>query len=245
MSIPKCIITKKGQALLAKTPSGAKVPVTRWQLGTGVLSPEQAVEDLEALVAPLNDLPISSCQASGSKTTILGQFVNTGMSAFVWEELGLWATDPDDGEILYAVGEARGDGEHIEAGAEKLREFIFGMELVFDNANEVTVVIDSSLIFATKQELEGKADREELDKKADLGEDGKVLPPSFPPSVRGGGSLRPRNGAGESCASPRASTGSPPRPSTPWPRCGPGSNGPPWTTTALPPPRGGPGSSPP
>lgn len=180
MSIPKCIITKKGQALLAKTPSGAKVPVTRWQLGTGVLSPEQAVEDLEALVAPLNDLPISSCQASGSKTTILGQFVNTGMSAFVWEELGLWATDPDDGEILYAVGEARGDGEHIEAGAEKLREFIFGMELVFDNANEVTVVIDSSLIFATKQELEGKADREELDKKADLGEDGKVLPSQLP-----------------------------------------------------------------
>ena len=45
MAIDTCILTKKGQALLAKTPTGAQIPVTRWQMGTGVLAPELAVED--------------------------------------------------------------------------------------------------------------------------------------------------------------------------------------------------------
>ena len=95
MSIPNCILTKKGQALLAKTPTGVQIPVTRWQIGTGVLSPELAVEDMTGLVSPLQYIPISSCTNSGNKATVLGQFVNTGLSEFVWEELGLWATDPD------------------------------------------------------------------------------------------------------------------------------------------------------
>ena len=64
MSIPNCILTKKGQALLAKTPSGAEIPVTRWQMGTGVLAPELAVEDMTALVSPLQYLPISSCSTA-------------------------------------------------------------------------------------------------------------------------------------------------------------------------------------
>ena len=180
MSIPNCILTKKGQALLAKTPSGAEIPVTRWQMGTGVLAPELAVEDMTALVSPLQYLPISSCSTTGNKATILGQFVNTGMSEFVWEELGLLATDPDEGEILYAVGEARGNGETIEAGTVKLREFVFGMELSFDNAANVSTIIDTSLIFATREELDAKADKADLDKKADLGEDGKVVPEQLP-----------------------------------------------------------------
>lgn len=182
MSIETCILTKKGQALLAKTPSGVQIPVTRWQMGTGVLPPELAVEDMTALVSPLQYVPISSCTNTGNKATVLGQFINTGMSQFTWEELGLWATDPDEGEILYAVGEARGNGETIEAGTVKLREFVFGMELSFDNAANVTTVIDTSLIFATKAELDAKADLEDLEGKADLDpETGRVVSSQLPP----------------------------------------------------------------
>lgn len=154
MPIDTFVLTKKGQALLAKTPIGASIPVTRWQIGTGVLVSELSVEDMTALVNPLQYIPISSCTNSGNKATVLGQFINTGLSKFVWEELGLWATDPDEGEILYAVAEARGNGETIEAGTAKLREFVFGMELSFDNAANVITVIDTTLIFATRADLE-------------------------------------------------------------------------------------------
>lgn len=176
MSIPSCVITKKGLALLAKTPTGAEVPVTRWQIGTGALSAEAEAADLEALVTPLKYIPVSSCTNQGKQALVLGQFTNTGMDAFTWEELGLWATDPDEGEILYAVGNARGEGELIEGYTTKIREFIFGMELAFDSAANVSVTVNETLIFATKTEL-----KEALESKADLDpETGKVKSEQLP-----------------------------------------------------------------
>ena len=153
MSIEKCVITNKGRALLAKTHGGAGIQVTRWQIGSGVLPSSKAEEDMTALVNPVKELPIASLERSEARCTITGQFVNTGMAAFAFEELGLWAVDPDEGEILYAVGEARGSGDRIEDGTVKLREFVFGMDLLFDSADQVTAVIDAGLIFASKEEL--------------------------------------------------------------------------------------------
>lgn len=153
MSIEKCVITNKGRALLAKTHGGAGIQVTRWQIGSGVLPSSRAEEDMTALVHPVKELPIASLERRGARCTITGQFVNTGMAAFAFEELGLWAVDPDEGEILYAVGEARGSGDRIEDGTVKLREFVFGMDLLFDSADQVTAVIDAGLIFASKEEL--------------------------------------------------------------------------------------------
>ncbi len=195
MAIPKCILTKKGAALLAKTPKGAAVPVTRWQMGTGALPPEDSLDNLTQLVQPLKYLPISSITNSGQQSLVLGQFVNEGMNAFVWEELGLWAQDPDEGEILYAVGNARGEGDIIEAWEEKLREFTFGMELAFSGTANVTAQIDRTLIFAKLTDLDSKADKDpetgklsadqlpalDLSGKADLDpETGKVHPEQLP-----------------------------------------------------------------
>lgn len=180
MGIPNCVVTNKGLALLAKTPAGDPVPATRWQIGTGVLQEGQDEKDLVELITPLKYIPIASCQNTGNHCIITGQFTNQGMTAFPFEELGLWATDPDEGEILYAVGEARGEGEAISGASEKLDEFIFAMDLVFDGTANVTVTINKSLIYATKEDLDTKADVEDLEGKADLGEDGKVIPSQLP-----------------------------------------------------------------
>lgn len=154
MSIPTCVLTHKGAALQAKTPAGAQIPVTRWQMGTGILPAGEKLEDMTQLIQPLMYLPISSVTNSGRQALVLGQFVNKDMDAFDWEELGLWAQDPEEGEILYAVGNARGDGEQIEAGTDKLREFIFGMELVFSGTANVTAEISRTLVFATLKDLD-------------------------------------------------------------------------------------------
>lgn len=188
MSIPKCILTHKGAALLAKTPAGERVPVTRWQLGTGVLPPEKSLEDMTRLVQPLTYRPISAVTNSGRQSLVLGQFVNEGMNAFDWEELGLWAQDPEEGEILYAVGNARGSGEHIEAWTEKVREFVFGMELVFSGTANVTAEISKTLVFATLKDLESKADlvngtvpKRQLPDDVLYLEDGKIPSAQLPP----------------------------------------------------------------
>ena len=128
--IPKVELTSKGAALLAKVPEGQTAQVTRWQIGTGALPPGSSL-DRTALVEPLKYLSLSGVERRGNTASVLGQFVNTGMAAFVWEELGLWASDPEEGEVLMCYGNALGAGEAIQAGSENLREFIFGTELIF------------------------------------------------------------------------------------------------------------------
>ena len=151
--LPDLILTRAGAAMLAKTPIGSEIPVTKWRIGTGKLPDGEDPRDRTQLVAPLRELPIASVENDGNQCLIKGQLVNTVMDAFTWRETGLYATDPDDGEILYAYG-YEADGAEIPAGATQLREIEFGVELVFDNAANVTAVISKTLIFATLEDLE-------------------------------------------------------------------------------------------
>lgn len=171
--IPEMKLTSKGAALLAKVPAGTAVPVTKWQIGTGALAAGSSL-DRAALVAQLKELPVSSVTNEGSTATILGQFTNTGMEAFPFEELGLMATDPDEGEVLICYGNAFGAGEKIQAGTAQLREFVFGTELTFSGEANVTAVIQPALVFVPQSE------KGHPNGVATLGSDGKVLPEQLP-----------------------------------------------------------------
>lgn len=166
--IPKIVLTGAGAALLAKTPAGYAVPVTRWQYGKGTL-PAGSSLDRTALVDPIAYLPVSQVTNDGDTATVLGQYTNQNVTeAFPFEELGLLAQDPEAGEILMAYGNGFGDGELIQAAAEQLREFVFGAELVFSAAANVTALIDQSLVFIPMAEKGAPGG------VAPLGEDGKV-----------------------------------------------------------------------
>ena len=144
--IPSVTLTSAGAALLAKTPAGESVPVTRWQIGTGALEPETSL-DRTALVSPLKYIGVYSVTNKENQATVLGQFTNQGMDAFDFEELALLAQDPDIGEILMCYGNAFGQGEAIQAGTAQLREFIFGAQLTFYGQANVTAQVDQSLVF--------------------------------------------------------------------------------------------------
>lgn len=154
MSIERLEITKLGHELLAKTPGGCTAKVTKWQFGAGPLPAGKAAADAETLVKPLKDIPISSVVNTENQSIVKGQFTNAGMDAFVWEELGLFAEDPDRGEILYAYGNARGTGDEVQSHETKYREFEFGVQLIFTGDANVTVDLEKSLIFATLEDLE-------------------------------------------------------------------------------------------
>ena len=111
--IPSVTLTSAGAALLAKTPAGESVPVTRWQIGTGALEPGTSL-DRTALVSPLKYIGVYSVTNKENQATVLGQFTNQGMDAFDFEELALLAQDPDIGEILMCYGNAFGQGEAIQ-----------------------------------------------------------------------------------------------------------------------------------
>ena len=145
--IPNIVLTSAGEALLAKVPAGEAVPVTRWQIGKGALTAGSRLYRT-SVVDPVEYRPLFQVSNEGNTATVLGQFTNQGLeSGFSFEELGLLAQDPDAGEVLFAYGNAFGDGEDIQPGTEQLREFIFGTELTFSGAANVTAEIDQSLVF--------------------------------------------------------------------------------------------------
>ena len=150
--IPNIVLTSAGAALLAKIPAGEAARVTRWQIGKGSLTSGSSL-DRTALVDPVKYLPLYQISNAGNTATVLGQFTNQGETeGFDFEELGLLAQDPDGGEILFAYGNAFGDGEAIQPGTEQLREFIFGAELLFSSAPNVTGGISQSLLFIPESE---------------------------------------------------------------------------------------------
>ena len=154
------VVTQKGQALLAKAQDGAPIVMTRWQIGTGALPIGTDLTAREALVSELMDLPISNVEISGRQATVKGQFINTGLSQFRWNELGLFAKSGSSEEILYAYSNSFGDGEDIEAGEVRVREFVFGATISMGTSATIDAQIDKGLIFVTKKELEAVASRD-------------------------------------------------------------------------------------
>ena len=154
------VVTQKGQALLAKAQDGAPIVMTRWQIGTGALPVGTDLTAREALVSELMDLPISDVEISGRQATVKGQFINTGLSQFRWNELGLFAKSGSSEEILYAYSNSFGDGEDIEAGEVRVREFVFGATISMGTSATIDAQIDKGLIFVTKKELEAVAARD-------------------------------------------------------------------------------------
>ena len=177
MGLPVIVLTSAGAALLAKTPIGASIPVTGWKIGNGALPAGTNLQNQTELVSPLAEAPIASVEPNENQCLITGQFVNTGMVAFNWEETGLFASDPDNGTILFAYGNSFGSGEAIPAGSSQLREIVFGAQLVFDVAPNITAVINQGLVFATLMQLNQRipnSEKGEPNGVATLGADGKL-----------------------------------------------------------------------
>lgn len=166
--IPSVKLTSAGAALLAKTPAGFAVPVNRWQIGKGAL-PSGGSLDRTALVDPLNYIDIYEVKNDGPHALVLGQFTNQEIfTSFSFEEIGLFAQDPDEGEILMCYGNAFGAGEVIQSATEQLREFVFGTQLTFSGDANVTCEIARGLVFIPM------AEKGQPDGVTPLGPDGLV-----------------------------------------------------------------------
>ena len=100
------VLTKKGQLLQAKVGTGVVLALTKMKLGSGVLPKGTSLEDLTDLVAPEQNVGIAAKEVLTDQKMckISATITNVGLSAgYYVRELGVFANDPDDGEILYAV----------------------------------------------------------------------------------------------------------------------------------------------
>lgn len=98
------ILTKKGLNLQAKVEAGETLlNVTKIQLGSGILDANEDSSNLIALKKSEKDIEISDkIPQDGGLCTISGVISNQDINiGFYVKEMGLFATDPDEGEILY------------------------------------------------------------------------------------------------------------------------------------------------
>lgn len=139
------VLTKKGQLLQAKVGTGVVLALTKMKLGSGVLPSGTSLEDLTDLVTPEQNVGIASKEVLTDQKMckISATITNIGLSAgYYVRELGVFANDPDDGEILYAVtSDSAPDYLPPEGGSTSVSQE-FAVYISASNASDVKVSID-------------------------------------------------------------------------------------------------------
>ena len=97
------VLTAAGRKLQAKVEAGAQLNLTCIKLGDGT----ETMDDVDTLIDLVNTreiLNISASIAENDVATIVGVMTTSPLqTGFRCREWGLFAEDPDDGEILYMV----------------------------------------------------------------------------------------------------------------------------------------------
>lgn len=168
-AFPKLVLTSAGIALQTKVQGGATLELTNIQMGSGQLN-GQPIGPLTALISSNATVPIQSGQAIGQNTyQVEGFFTNADLSAgFWWREIGIFANDPDNGEILYAYANAGDAGDYIPTVTDQRIEKYIYFSMTLANATTVTVTIpqtDTYVLQSTVGQANGVAG---------LGENGAV-----------------------------------------------------------------------
>lgn len=143
----KPVLTKQGLKLQAKVDAGNAMQLTKCWLGSGMIGSGQQLEDLTELVAPVQTLPIASVTYSDDSHACIISAVtdnSTVTTGYYLREFGIYAKDPDDGEILYAVA-SDSEPDFIPAkGTSTVISQEIGVALTFANAANVTAAVNTS-----------------------------------------------------------------------------------------------------
>ena len=158
MFFPKLILTDAGRALIVKALNGTAINFTKFALGDGTAPKEP--RKLKALVHLAANMQINSIELSANCAVLESTYTNSGLkSKLVARELGIFATDPDEGEILYAYANAGSEASVVppESGDMTVQE-TFHMVVTVGDATTVTATLGEYSGYASKADLQSHID---------------------------------------------------------------------------------------
>ena len=161
MAFGGLIITNKGRNLQAKAQTGVELVYTRLAMGKGAIASE-VIAELNSLIDEIKSLNIERLKVlDNNKAVIKAAFSNSDITTgFYFREVGVFAQDPDEGEILYCYGNAGDTAEYIPAsGGPDIVEKTIDITTIIGNAANVSAVINESLVYALKSEADNKVDK--------------------------------------------------------------------------------------
>lgn len=144
-AFPKMTLTNAGQALQTKVLAGATLTFTRIALGDGQLN-GQPIAPLTALISQKATVEVDSVRVVNTTTAqVAGFFSNADISTgFWWRETGVFAQDPDNGEILYGYTNAGDAGDYIPTVEDTRVEKYIYCSIAVASATTVDITIPSS-----------------------------------------------------------------------------------------------------
>ncbi|KYD02626.1 hypothetical protein B4102_0220 [Heyndrickxia sporothermodurans] len=149
------ILTNRGRNLQVKAQTGVKLEFTRIAVGDGKLNGASILE-LNSLISQKKSLSITKLKVLAEGKAIVGtMFTNADISTgFYYRELGLFAKDPNEGEILYCYGNCGDMADYIPAGGgSDIIEKIINIITLVGTASNVSAVIDQSAVYTTSEDV--------------------------------------------------------------------------------------------
>lgn len=148
-------LTDKGRALQLKAQAGTQLHYTQFKIGDGQLG-GQSITSLTGMISVKKTLPVTRLKMTPPNQATVG-FVITNQDitvGFTLREVGLFAQDPDEGEILYWYGNAADTADYLPPGTgNDLVEKNFDVLVFVGTAANVTATINNSLVYVTQQDL--------------------------------------------------------------------------------------------
>ena len=149
-------ITNKGKALQAKVQAGTALNYTRIAIGDGSLSGQQPA-DLNVLISEKKTISITRLKTQPGGVALVGGLLSNQSytTGFYLREIGVFAQDPDVGEVLYCYGNDGANAGLIPAGGgTTVVERNLDILTLTGNASNVTATIDSSLVFVKQSDFD-------------------------------------------------------------------------------------------
>ena len=159
----KAVITQKGLALLQKTQmQNIKLEFSKIVSGSGSYTEDEVLDGATALKQQMQEFPISSVTVVDPQTIKLVSVIsNEGLqSAYYIREIGVFATDPDEGEILYSLAVAYPDKADYMPAYDGAAPVTIGLDTyqAVSNSENVTIRADTGA-YASADELKAVADK--------------------------------------------------------------------------------------
>ena len=157
-------LTTAGKALLAKAQAGqTSIQITKAQTGSGSYSSGENLETRTALKAAKQTFPIQNKVINADNTLVLKVAITNKGSDFELQagyditEFGIFAQDPQKGEILYSIATAS-TSDYMPAYNGVIPSVI-NMSYYLEVANAANVTINSAGAIALQADLEALEER--------------------------------------------------------------------------------------
>lgn len=145
-------MTQAGINLMGKAIGGATIQFTKLVLGDGEMTGE--ILDLQGVVSPKQNVDVTRIERNDNQCTVGGELLTKSVKqGFFWRECGLYAMDPDIGEILYNYAYSTKPDYIAQSDSGMMEEILVAMVATVGSNANVDVTIDDSIVYASKREL--------------------------------------------------------------------------------------------